>query len=1215
MRAAATLAAPRRNWSAPPSHLGRWLPLLFIVIAAAQLAVVAITDPPTPVVWFDVGAPGDSAYVDGMQPPEHDASGQWRWTQPTATLTVPLPNTVGNGRWRADLWLTSPGVSARDLLLTCGPTSAVVPLSTQFTDLTATIVCPAPDDTLSLTLATDPVRPLADGRALGVAIREVRVTAVTASTIWQTRLQRALAGAALLTGAVATLTAVAGIARPTPPERLAQVAGAAALTLLAVGLATVTATGSPWLLALTAPRPALLALATGLLALDLAFPRSRGVRVSALALAALLPLIALGVPDPPLVLTTVAQWSRDDPDARLLLPWLVVALGLAAVALGGRRAPLVAASAHAVAFSAALVPLLSAHMVQRWSLTLTLPDWSAPISLLGAWLLTALLLGTLVTAYASATSRRSDHLRVILLVSLVLSTLLPWRALTTLLNGDEPHYTVIARSLLDDRDLELLDDYRDQPYRNAVYSPDGNVAVERTDGTDRYAAVWAPTSEPRWLLVPPDTFVTTHPALSPDPDPDPVHRVIPATTSRIVRSASGDLDALPPLIAATDLVLAVPISAPCQPLTLLIAAPDAPTMPIALRVSVTDAAGTPVPVSASTPGPEWRDGIGTLTLIPPDATSTDCRTPSVITVRIRADTPVVAQLIDTSHGLRILPASPAATPHHLGPLPSDDFGSQEAVADLTLANPNDAAADATITLHTATPAVAITQHVSIPPQAAVRLTLPQQSGAAVTITASAPIAATLIGWLPGGSYVAPHLQPLTTWALAPDASADHVAGLRITMLSLEDADKITTTSGSVTLCGGCAIEQVSTTSDTVTDPTPHDRPRTAVGAVQFTEVSGPLHFDVLLPLLLAAPAGFLFPWGGLLVPALSTLALALGLLRLLQRLAAQHLDWPPTLPVAGATLAVLLAPVSPFAVRLYTEPVAAALIVWALVWLDDARRVHRRWIPLSAVAAVTAALPLLHGRYLPLAGLLAVFVVWSATRDRRRLLLLAAPLAALALTLLALTPLAVALQSRGSPSYLSTEWLPHNLAGMLLDRGSGLLIWAPWVLLALCCPPARRSHPLQHQALLLIAMQASVTLLRAGGWQTFSPPARYLLPVIPLIALFAVPGALRLRRTARPFGRIATAALLSASVATTYLLHWAAPVGYALPPRYPLDTLAADILPVRLLTLAPHLAPGTSSNLTGFLLLAALWLGLAQLLMHIPSRTPRTNADSPRKSH
>ncbi len=576
MRAAAPHAAPRRTWPPSPTTLWRWLLLLFITIAAAQLAVVAIANPPTQVVWFDVGAPGDSAYVNGMYPPEHDAHGQWRWSEPAATVTLPLPDSFGETRWRIDLQLTSPGVVARDLLLACGADTRVVPLSAQFTDLAAAIECSATRDTLTLALTTDPVRPTADGRALGVAIRELRVTATTTSAIWQTRLQHALALAALLTGAAAAIAAIASLAPATRPARLALSASIAALALLAVSLLVVTAVGSPWLLSVVAPRPVLLAFATGLLALCLTAPHSPGTRARTLVLAALLPLIALAVPDPPLVLTSVAQWSRDDPDARLLLPWLVVALGLAAVALGGRRAPLVAAFASATALSNALLPPLATRLVQRWSLTLNLPDWSAPISVLGACLLTALLLGAVVAAYAAATSRRSDSLRVLLLVTVVLATLLPWRAFTMLLNGDEPHYVVIARSLQDDRDLELLDDYRDQPYRTAVYSPDGNVAVERYDGTDRYAAVWAPTSDPRWLLIPPSDIISL---VTPDAALDHSQPVIPTTSSRLVRSSVGDLDALPPLTAATDLTIAVPVSAPCRPLTLLIATPESRTRP------------------------------------------------------------------------------------------------------------------------------------------------------------------------------------------------------------------------------------------------------------------------------------------------------------------------------------------------------------------------------------------------------------------------------------------------------------------------------------------------------------------------------------------------------------------------------------------------------------------------------------------------------------
>jgi hypothetical protein len=84
----------------------------------------------------------------------------------------------------------------------------------------------------------------------------------------------------------------------------------------------------------------------------------------------------------------------------------------------------------------------------------------------------------------------------------------------------------------------------------------------------------------------------------------------------------------------------------------------------------------------------------------------------------------------------------------------------------------------------------------------------------------------------------------------------------------------------------------------------------------------------------------------------------------------------------------------------------------------------------------------------------------------------------------------------------------------------------------------------QRAALLLALLYYALLTLRAGGWQTFGSPMRYLLPVIPLMATLALPGMLRLWRSGRTLPRAAVVVILTWSLLVTMLLHWRPLSGY-----------------------------------------------------------------------
>jgi hypothetical protein len=80
----------------------------------------------------------------------------------------------------------------------------------------------------------------------------------------------------------------------------------------------------------------------------------------------------------------------------------------------------------------------------------------------------------------------------------------------------------------------------------------------------------------------------------------------------------------------------------------------------------------------------------------------------------------------------------------------------------------------------------------------------------------------------------------------------------------------------------------------------------------------------------------------------------------------------------------------------------------------------------------------------------------------------------------------------------------RTLVGLLVDGGYGLLPYAPVFLLALAGLPFVLGRPRRERwALALVALGALLPVLAWRNWWGASPPARFMVPLVPVLALAA----------------------------------------------------------------------------------------------------------------
>jgi hypothetical protein len=257
----------------------------------------------------------------------------------------------------------------------------------------------------------------------------------------------------------------------------------------------------------------------------------------------------------------------------------------------------------------------------------------------------------------------------------------------------------------------------------------------------------------------------------------------------------------------------------------------------------------------------------------------------------------------------------------------------------------------------------------------------------------------------------------------------------------------------------------------------------------------PVHTPGLPVLLLPAYALGGYPGTRVFMSALAALGVWL-----VHRLARDCVSSP-----ALATLALALTPPFAFyAVSLYPElPVA---LVTALLLIASRPGVRTPW--LAGAAAAAAFVPWLHPKYLPLAALGLLFATWRLSPWRRIASWLPLVLSVAALLLFMRAHYGRASISAayggGFRDDVTLGRALHGAPALLFDRQFGLFTVAPLFLLAL--PGAallgRRAPQETLRALGLCAAAFGVNACFSMWWGGTCPPARFLVPCLPALALF-----------------------------------------------------------------------------------------------------------------
>lgn len=214
---------------------------------------------------------------------------------------------------------------------------------------------------------------------------------------------------------------------------------------------------------------------------------------------------------------------------------------------------------------------------------------------------------------------------------------------------------------------------------------------------------------------------------------------------------------------------------------------------------------------------------------------------------------------------------------------------------------------------------------------------------------------------------------------------------------------------------------------------------------------------------------------------------------------------PPRAALAVVAAVAFSPPVVSHAFLVFPEA-PALWATCATIWLACLAESELTWPRVMAVVAAVAVLPWLHRKYSLYIFGLFLLVAWQQREWLRR-----QPGAALAgLAALAILPEAALHMwtlevwgNLGGPhllggSLFSIDIVPRASLGLLFDRERGLVSYAPIYLLAPACwlLTWRQSRALAAPVLALFAPLSASVIWAAG----FSPAARFLVPVAPLIA-------------------------------------------------------------------------------------------------------------------
>ncbi len=206
---------------------------------------------------------------------------------------------------------------------------------------------------------------------------------------------------------------------------------------------------------------------------------------------------------------------------------------------------------------------------------------------------------------------------------------------------------------------------------------------------------------------------------------------------------------------------------------------------------------------------------------------------------------------------------------------------------------------------------------------------------------------------------------------------------------------------------------------------------------------------------------------------------------------------------AAGWVCALSPPLVHYAGLVFTEvPAALALSLG----LRHARRIDPGPVGMVGVGLAAAALPWLNVRYAPLAVLVVAHAVWRHPRSRQAVAVLAPTIVSAAGLLVYHQALYGFWDPRrvyGRRPEFALSTLAEGLPGLLLDQEFGLLVYAP--VLALALPGFAFLWRRDRRLAIVAGVAVGVVMLTAGAWPMwrggFNPPARFLVPIAPLLAV------------------------------------------------------------------------------------------------------------------
>lgn len=265
---------------------------------------------------------------------------------------------------------------------------------------------------------------------------------------------------------------------------------------------------------------------------------------------------------------------------------------------------------------------------------------------------------------------------------------------------------------------------------------------------------------------------------------------------------------------------------------------------------------------------------------------------------------------------------------------------------------------------------------------------------------------------------------------------------------------------------------------------------------------------IVLPAFVVAGA-----WGAVVMMCLFGALAALAIFDIAALVGGTRAAWATWASVC------LTVPFIPHAWAIFPEMPGAAIVAWALLWTmrSDAQSA----LVWTWRGVCLAVLPWLHTKFSVFLAVLALALAWRVRRRLLHALAFAAPIGVSSVAWLAFFVVIYGTLDPQAPygaytaQFVRFENLPRSLAGAFFDQKFGLFVYAPIYMAALWgAALLLRDRQWRLLALTSVGLACLYTLMSARlymWWGGSSAPARFLVPVAPLLAPALAAAFVRLR--------------------------------------------------------------------------------------------------------